>query len=61
MRVFSSNCLFWDEKSENWINKGCKVHDYRLLRDRLEGGGGGARDLIPLIGCQFSIVPFILC
>lgn len=40
MRVFSSNCLFWDEKSENWINKGCKVHDYRLLRDRLEGGGG---------------------
>ena len=57
MRVFSSNCLFWDEKSENWINKGCKVHDYRLLRDRLEGGGG-ARDLI---GCQFSIVPFILC
>ncbi|XP_022779645.1 uncharacterized protein LOC111321123 [Stylophora pistillata] len=25
MRVFSSNCLFWDEKSGNWINKGCKV------------------------------------
>ena len=25
MRVFSSNCLFWDEKNENWINKGCKV------------------------------------
>jgi len=25
MRVFSSNCLYWDEDSENWINKGCKA------------------------------------
>ena len=25
MRVFSSNCLFWDDKNENWINKGCQV------------------------------------
>ena len=25
IRVFLSNCLFWDEESENWINKGCKV------------------------------------
>ena len=25
LRVFSSNCLFWDEENENWINKGCKV------------------------------------
>ena len=25
LRVFLSNCLFWDEKSDNWINKGCRV------------------------------------
>ena len=25
MRVFSSNCLYWDENSENWINRGCKA------------------------------------
>ncbi|XP_068694084.1 polycystin-1-like protein 2 [Montipora foliosa] len=25
LRVFLSNCLFWGEKSDNWINKGCRV------------------------------------
>lgn len=25
MRVFSSNCLYWDENTENWINTGCKA------------------------------------
>lgn len=25
IRVFSSNCLYWDENTENWINKGCKA------------------------------------
>ena len=28
LRVFSSNCLFWDEVNENWINTGCKASDF---------------------------------
>ena len=32
MRVFSSNCLFWDENSENWINKGCKASVQQSVR-----------------------------
>ena len=28
LRVFSSNCLFWDEVNEDWINTGCKACDF---------------------------------
>lgn len=29
---FSSPCLYWDEKSENWTSKGCKVSESLVLR-----------------------------
>ena len=38
MRVFSSNCMFWDERNENWINKGCKVSALRAEDGRGEKG-----------------------
>ena len=42
IRVFSSNCLFWDDKNENWINKGCKVSEC-VFDVGFQRKGGGVR------------------
>ena len=31
LRVFSSNCIFWNETTESWINQGCKVSTLCIL------------------------------